>query len=176
MSGPNNEDPKSMKIEMYKVENYLLNKAGSRLEPGQSGEIDKEGIEKADKMIEALCKQCIGTLSTHIEEIGKLWGQMRDMPESEARIQTSQKIFTLAHEVKDIGALCGYDLAAYFAESLRDYIDRTELSLKAQTVIIQAHVDALQVVSTRKIKKTEEAGPVAEELKKMVKIAVDKYS
>ena len=69
--------------------------------------------------------------------------------------------------------MCGYGLIAYFAESLRDYIARTDLNLKAQVVIIQAHLDAMQMCHRKGFR--TDAGPEAEELKKMVKMAIDKY-
>ena len=90
------------------------------------------------------------------------------------RQEKSEEIFTLSHEIKDIASLCGYALTAHFAESLRDYIAETALNLKNQKVIIQAHIDALTIVHKQNIK--EDGGPAAEELKKMVKIAIEKYN
>ena len=69
---------------------------------------------------------------------------------------------------------CSSSLIAYFAESLRDYIAQTQLSLDAQRVIIQAHLDAMQAAHHRNLK--ENGGSVAEELKAAVKKAIEKYS
>ena len=177
MSPSNNRisgEPAGIKI--YRVANRLLKKLGIRPNTGtqsEPGEISPEAIIEAQQHIETLCGECEVTLSDLLAELVAAWVDMRDMAQSEKRQEVSQKIFLLAHEIKDVGGLCKYDLAAYFAESLRDFIERTTLSLEAQRVIIQAHVDALQVIVKQGLK--DEASPAAEELKKMVKIAVEKY-
>lgn len=164
-----------LKIFIYKLKNRLKEKVGLRSALQEEGEIAEERIEKADKLIEALCTNCSQTIGVHLEKIIELWAKMRETEHgSEEREVIAKEIFTLAHEIKDIASLCKYDLAAYFAESLRDYIIKTEMSMKAQQVIIQAHVDALTVVHKKDIK--DDGGPAAEELKRMVKIAIDKYS
>ena len=167
-----------MKVQVYHLINRLKAKLGMQAQ-GRAGEnpegyIDPEAIEEADKMIEKLCAECPQTMGAHLESIAALWNDMKDMPRSPERETLSQEVFTLAHEIKDVGAMCGYDLVAYFAESLRDYIAKTELKLEAQRVIIQAHVDALQVVIKQDLK--DEADGAAAELKQMVRIAIDKYS
>ena len=169
-------DPKDtgLTVELYKLTNHLKAKLGIRFQDQKTGFLAPEAVAQADKLIEALCVECPRTISGYLISLIELWETMRDMKDSEERREIGTQIFTLAHEIKDIGSMCGYDLVAYFAESLRDYIAKTELSLEAQRVIIQAHVDAMQVVNKMGIKK--EAGPEAEELKKMVKIAIEKYS
>lgn len=162
-----------IRVEIFKLANHLKRKMGVRFQDQEAGFLTPESIVEADKLIEALCKECPQAISGHLENLSRIWLKMRDMEDCAGRNDLSQQIFTLAHEIKDIGSMCGYDLVAYFAESLRDYIGRTELSIEAQRVIIQAHVDAMQLVNRMGYKK--EAGPEAEELKKMVKIAIDKY-
>lgn len=165
-----------MNVIIYKLANRLKHKLGIRLNTENPGYIDPEALEKGDTLIEKLCAECPQTIAAHLENLVSKWEEMRTMPESGEREAVAQDIFTLAHEIKDIGSMCGYTLSAFFAESLRDYIAKTELSLRAQQVIIQAHVDALQFVYRQGFKTEEEAGPAAEELKKMVKVAIDKYS
>lgn len=165
---------KTLKVKMFKITNTLVKKLGIRVPSNAPGHIDPDAIAEADRMIEALCKQCPQAIAGYLEKLSGLWTEMRDMPQSTERDNLSQQIFIVAHEIKDLAAMSGYDLAAYFAESLRDYIDQTEFNLQAQRIIIQAHVDALQVVHKQGMKEAET--PEAEELKKMVKIAIDKYS
>lgn len=137
------------------------------------GEIAPDKIAECDALIDEMCATCPQTIGGHLEEITILWGAMRDMPQSNERQTLSDQIFMLAHEIKDIASLCGYSLCAHFAESLRDYISEVSLNLSGQRVIIQAHVDALHVVHKKNLK--EDGGPAAEELKKMVKVAIEKY-
>ncbi len=162
-----------MKIEMYKLANRLKARMGIRFKEQDDGFLAPESIEEADKLIAALSAECPQMIASHLEKLSALWAQMKSMEDSPARTDISQQIFTLAHEVKDMGSMSGYELLSYFAESLRDYIGRTDLNMKAQVVIIQAHMDAMMIVNRSGVK--SDAGPQAEELKKMVKIAIDKY-
>jgi uncharacterized protein YjaZ len=113
-------------------------------------------------------------MGKHLMQLDALWAEMRDMQDNEKRDELSKQIFTVSHEIKDIGSMCGYELIAYFAESLRDYISLAEPSLKAQRVIVQAHIDAMNVTHKRGIK--SDGGPIADELKGMVRVAIEKYS
>lgn len=174
MSRPKTDPaPPGPKIEILKVVNRLKRKLGIQGQHSEPGYLDPEAVAQADEIIRKLCAECPATVTAHLKELSALWAKMRDMPQSPERETVSGKIFTLSHEIKDVSAMCGYGLTAYFSESLRDYIDQTELNLEAQRVIIQAHIDALQVVHTKGLK--DEAGPECDTLKKMVKVAIDKY-
>ena len=168
-----NSDKKEKGIKVFKRINRLKIRLG-RENDARPGHIDEKAVAEAQAMIATLCSQCPNAIGGYLGELAKLWKEMRDMPESPERENVSKSIFTLAHEIKDIGAMCGYDLTAYFAESLRDYIFETELNLDAQRVIIQAHLDAMQVAFKQGAQETD--GPMAEELKRVVKIAIEKYS
>ncbi len=167
-------ETKPHQVILFKIKNYLIQKIGFNHPSPEDGEIDPESIEKADKMIDKLCEHCLDSIGANLEELNKRWVKMRDMPVSEERTELGKEIFTFSHEIKDIASLCGYSLCAYFAESLRDYIEKTEPNLKNQRIIIQAHIDAMTVVHKQDLK--EDGGPAAEELKKMVKVAIEKYS
>lgn len=163
-----------MKVEMYKLPNFLKGLMGARFQKQEEGFIAPESIEAADKIIQEMCVTCPERIAKQLEKLSTLWAEMKAMENSSKRVERSEQIFTIAHEIKDMGAMCGYDLIAYFSESLRDYIGRTDLNMKAQVVIIQAHVDAMQIVHRQGYK--TDAGPEAEELKKMVRVAIDKYN
>jgi len=169
----NDMNSSGMKIEMYKLANRLKARMGIRFKEQDDGFLAPESIEEADRLIAELAALCPQMITQHLEKLTTLWAQMKGMEDSPARTAISQQIFTLSHEVKDMGSMSGYELIAYFAESLRDYIGRTDLNMKAQVVIIQAHMDAMLIVNRSGVK--SDAGPEAEELKKMVKIAIDKY-
>ena len=169
----NNSGSSGIKVEIYKLANRLKAMMGSRYQDQDEGFIAPEMIEEADKVIAESCLTCPALISQHLENLSSLWAQMSKMENSPQRNDLAQEIFTLAHEIKDVGSICGYMLIAYFAESLRDYIGRTDLNMKAQVVIIQAHVDAMLIVNRQGYK--VDAGPEAEELKKMVKMAIEKY-
>lgn len=160
-------------IKVYKRHNRLKDKLGIRVPTNELGEIEEAKIVEADEIIKDLCKDCLDNIGQNLEGLIAVWQEMQSMAVSTERDEKEQELFTLAHEIKDIASLCHYSLAAYFAESLRDYIAETTYDLKNQRIIIQAHIDALKVVHKNKIK--DDAGQAAEELKKMVKVAISKY-
>jgi len=154
--------------------NHLKNRLGARYQNQDEGFIAPELVAEADQAIVDCCKQCQTTITAQLESLATLWIRMKDMSQGDGREQIARQIFTLSHEIKDVSALCGYQLTSHFAESLRDYINKTELNIQAQVVIIQAHMDALMIVNKQGYKK--DAGPESEELKKMVARAIAKYS
>jgi len=162
-----------MKVEIYKLANRLKARLGIAFKDQENGFLAPELIAEADKIIKALCVDCPGTLGKHLETLTALWAQMKDMPASPARAELSRQVFTLSHEIKDVALMCEYNLLSDFAESLRDYIGQTNLNIDAQVVIIQAHLDAMNIVHKAGFK--QDAGPEAEELKKMVRKAIEKY-
>tara|TARA_R110002072_G_scaffold40512_1_gene114739 strand:- start:198 stop:737 length:540 start_codon:yes stop_codon:yes gene_type:complete len=167
------EDAAEKPVQVYKIRTSLKNKLGMRVTTNEEGHLAAEKINEADSLIREMCKGCHDNIGKNLEEMILIWKDMQTLGEGDGRTSKAQGIFTKAHEIKDIASLCGYTLAAHFAESLRDYIAETTLSLKNQTIIIQAHVDALTVVHKTNLK--EDGGPAADELKKMVKVAIDKY-
>jgi chemotaxis protein histidine kinase CheA len=163
--------PVDPEIGFYKIVNRLKERLGSSFSKEKEGFLAPSAIEEADKLIAQTCVTCPDVIEKHLVTLSSLWEKMRANPDDRASI--SLQIFTTSHEIKDIGSMCGFDLIAHFAGSLRDYIERTDLNLQAQIVIIQAHIDAMKIVHHRGFKK--EAGPEAEELKLMVQKAIDKY-
>lgn len=167
------DDMHSKKVQMFEITNRLKQKLGIDGRD-KEGEIPEKKIHEAQAFIHELCRNSRQNIEANLAEISALWDEMKDSVNERLREITSTQIFTLAHEVRDIGALCGYDLAGYFAGSLGDFIEHTKLDMEAQRVIIQAHVDALVVVVKKDMRDDE--GKQAEELKAMVKIAVERYS
>ena len=164
-----------MGIEIIKLPNALKKKMGIKVsESTDSGRIDSDAIAEADRLIDDLCKDCTNSIDQFLKVLVKNWADVQDAAQGEERDLLSQELFIQAHEIKDIAAMCGFALISDFAESLRDYIDETELSVEAQRVIIQAHIDAIAVAHKKGLK--EDGGPAADELKALIKVAIDKYS
>lgn len=164
------------KIKMFKMPNFLRAKAGIHEvehEVKKRAEIDPKGMREAEKIVEEMKKQCPAAVQAYLIELSQIWNDMKELPNNDERQALSDRAFTLAHQIKDMAAMGGATLTAYFAESLRDYIGETELNLKAQQVIIQAHIDAMNTIEKHGVQDAQ--SPLAEELKTMVKIAVEKY-
>lgn len=161
-------------VELFQRINRLRSKAGGAPNDDHEGEIAPDMVVKADDLIADFCKDCPELMAHVLEKMTAKWKDMAGMGESSTREKLAQEIFTLAHEVKDVGGMCGYTLMADFGESLRDYIMETKLDQDAQRVIVQAHVDAMNAALRLKLR--DDGGPAAEELKALVKVAIDKYS
>lgn len=161
-------------VEIYKLANRLKIKLGRSRKDTNEGFIAAEAVEEADKLVESLCSECSNTIGGHLEVLSKDWAKAKGLEAGEERDALMKKIFTVSHEIKDIAAMCGYDLIAYFAESLRDYVHTTQMNMDAQRVIIKAHMDAMSLAHKDGLK--ENGGPLAEELKSLVKVAIQKYS
>lgn len=161
-------------IAVYNRINRLKAKAGGNPNDEREGALEPGMIEKADELIAHFCQDCDTVVKTALDNLSAKWKEMADMDKSSTRDRLAQEIFTLAHEVKDVAGLCGYTLMSEFGESLRDYIVETKLELDAQRVIVQAHVDAMNAAFRDNIR--DEGGPAAQELKALVKIAIEKYA
>ncbi len=167
------DNQKNIHVKLYKLGNRLKSKMG--LEKNKKeGFIDPDAIKEADGIIADLCITSSDTITENLKILTVLWDEMKDMPAGDARVDLSNQVFTLAHEIKDIGSMCGHDVVAYFAESLRDFIHSSSLSVNAQRVIVRAHMDAMQ--ATHKAGVKNEGGQMSEELKMAVKKAIEKYS
>lgn len=163
-----------LKVEIIRLANHLKRRLGLDPKDESEGFIDPKAIKEADDLIVKLCAESSQSIGGFLTQLTEKWVLMREISEdSPERSVLSEEIFTLAHEIKDIGSMCGYNLIAYFAESLRDYIDETELNLEAQRVIIQAHVDAMHLAHKNDVK--DDDGELANELKALVKVAIEKY-
>lgn len=158
---------------VFKIPNELKLKLGMRVQANKPGQIDPKLIAQAQAVITEQCASAHEAIGENLTALAREWSKMKTMPESLERALSAKKIFTLAHEIKDIGGLSGHSLIAYFGESLRDYIEQTTLNLKNQHIIIQAHVDAMHTAHKNKLR--EDGGPGAEELKRIVKIAIERY-
>ena len=140
------------------------------------GQIDPKAIEAADAVVAQAVVEGKERLAEVIDRLTKAWITLRDMPagapEDKAR-EARSAVFFLAHEIKDMAALCGYDLIAEFAESLRDYIDRATLDMDARRVIVQAHVDTLAAALRAGVVGGGDA--MAQQLKAAIRAAIEKY-
>lgn len=160
-------------VRIYNIENHLKPRL-SVSHPNSKGKIDDDAVAEADKLIEKMCETYPAKIEAAMEGLEREWNEMRDLAQSPEREERAETVFTMAHNIKDTSAQCGYELMAYFAENLRDYVTRTNFSMEAQRVITQACVDAMKVVFKKNLKK--DGGPIAEELKDVLEEAIEKYS
>lgn len=161
-------------VEIIKMGNRLKQKIMGKPDD-KPGYLDPKNVEKADKIISDMCTSCESLISVRIKELIELSQKFND--EGMTKIQKGvviQDIFLLSHEIKDVAAMCKYVLISDFAESLRDFVGGRDIGVEAQLVIMKAHIDAM--VACQNLGIRDQGSMEAEELKKMVKVAIDKYS
>ena len=174
----NSEDSSERKhdpeVEVFKRVNRLKIKAGGGLNDGP-GKIDTSSIERANSVVTTMASLYPREIKNVLAALDKQWGKIKDLEEGHPeRTKMAEKISNTANQIKDLAGTFGYTLMEYFGESLRDYILQTDLSKKQHFVIVQAHIDVMTVAFKQNLK-DDDGGPVAEELKKMVNAAINKY-
>lgn len=166
-----NED-NNQKVEIYNRINRLKIKAGGSLKGGP-GKLDQNSIDRADAVIQKMSDMYPNEIKKSLHDLDRIWEETKTIS-FDARGENARKISNIANQIKDLAGTFGFDLMAYFGESLRDYILDIDLSQKEQITIVQAHVDVMQVAYSQNLKTQEH--PLAEELKKTVATAIAKYS
>jgi hypothetical protein len=160
------------KVEVYNRINRLKIKAGGSLKGGP-GKLDPNTIDRANAVIQKMSDLYPTEIKKSLDELNTVWDETKGQS-FDARSSNARKISNLANQIKDLAGTFGFDLMEYFGESLRDYILDIDLSQKEQIIIVQAHVDVMQVAYTQNLKSQEH--PLGEELKKTVAAAIAKYS
>ncbi|MCB1650496.1 MAG: Hpt domain-containing protein [Alphaproteobacteria bacterium] len=171
MKNSDNE-PEKTEVEVFERVNRLKIKSGGS-EDSPDGVISAEAIEEADQSITEMCTDCPDLVNKSLQNLTSTWAEMKENTSPEKRKELAQKMFTDAHEIKDLSGMCGYTLISEFAESLRDYILETTLTVDAQRIIVQAHIDAIQIVHREDIR--DDGGPLAQELKLAVQKAIKQH-
>lgn len=162
-------------IEIFKRVNRLKLKTGASLNDGP-GKLDSASVERANSVVMTMASLYPKEIKNVLAALDREWAEMKKLAESNGdSSKQAKKISNTANQIKDLAGTFGYTLMEYFGESLRDYILRTDFSQKAHYVIVQAHIDVMGVAYRENLK-NDDGGAAAEELKKMVQTAIEKYS
>lgn len=161
-------------VEVYNRVNRLKLKAGAGLNEGP-GKLDPEAVKRADSVVIKMSSLYPAEIKNMLTVLTREWEEVKALPEGGDRTGHAEKLSNTANQIKDLGTTFGYNLMGYFGESLRDYILETDLSRKEHFIIVQAHIDVM-MVAFRENLKDDDGGAMAEELKKMVHVAIEKYS
>ncbi len=160
------------KVEIYNRVNRLKIKAGGTHGSGP-GKFDVQAIDRANAVIQKMSDMYPVEIKKSLDELNAIWAEIQTLPEG-SRTEKATLMSNTANQIKDLAGTFGFDLMEYFGESLRDYILNIDLSLKEQILIVQAHIDVMQVAYAQNLKHQEH--PLGEELKKTVATAIAKYS
>ncbi|MCB1531940.1 MAG: hypothetical protein KDJ35_03625 [Alphaproteobacteria bacterium] len=160
-------------IEIFHRINKLKKKAGLSLTSGKKGVVDPNAVARAQETIDEKEREYPPTVKELIGQITTIWKSIKDMPEEEQK-QALETLYHLSNNIKDITETYDHNLMHHFALSLRDFCEIIDLGKPQHSVIVQAHLDVMLVTFEEKLKSDETAQ--AEELKNIVKIAIEKYS
>jgi hypothetical protein len=159
-------------VQIYNRVNRLKMKAGGAIGAGP-GRFDPSMVDRGQSVIRHMAGQYEDEIQKSMDVLAALWAETRAQPAGE-RKENAQKISNLANQIKDLAATFDIDLMEYFGQSLRDYVLNIDLSQDAHVIIVQAHVDVMQVAHKNNLKSQDH--PLGEELKKTVAAAIAKYS
>ena len=166
-------DNEKKTVEILHRINHLKRKAGGDPHNDKEGRISENAIKEADRQIERFCGNCPKVVRESLDTLITCWQELKAVENTEKKKSLAQDIFTKAHQIKDVGSMCGYLLISDFGESLRDYILETKLDQNAHEKIIQAHIDVMMIAYRDNIK--DDGGPVAAELRSLLQKAIEKY-
>ena len=161
-------------IEMYHRLNLLKEKAGGDPKGGL-GQIDPKAVSRADTVIMDMASLYPDEIKNMLNALNKEWTDLKGMDDADKKAKQIEKLSNTANQIKDLGTTFGYNLMGYFGESLRDFILKSDLSMEEHYTIVQAHIDVMGVAFRENLK-DDDGGLQAEELKKMVRVAIEKYS
>lgn len=156
-------------VEVFHRVNKLKLKAGAGLHEGP-GFIDSRSVQRAQTKVEgheAVYNREMIDIMAGIDEI---WA--RNLKEHNDDVR--EELYHKANHIKDLASVFGFTLMQYFGQSLRDFTAKMDVSKPEHQIIVKAHIDVMKIVFQEKIKHS--GGEKAEELKKIVIKAIEKYS
>ncbi len=160
-------------VEIYHRINKLKKKAGIAAASGATGFIPSDVIESAQESIDQKEAEYPAAVKELIQYIEETWKSVAGLS-GEEQAKAIESIYNYANNIKDLTSTYEHDLMHHFSLSLRNFCDGIDLNKKAHHTIFRAHLDVMWVTYEERLRSDETAQ--AEELKKVLQIAIDKYS
>lgn len=164
----------SAEVEVFHRVNKLKLKAGAASVHDGPGHLDPKAIKKAQTVIEKRQALYMSEVEKELLTLTGAWEASKKAGTKEGAVKPLDKLYHCANHVKDLAATFDYQLMQHFAQSLREFAKKIDITNKAHHIIVHAHTDVMWVVLRENIK--DHGGPKAEELKKIVAMAIEKYS
>ena len=164
---------KSSSVEVYHRINKLKLKAGLPVYDSVHGVIQPKKVQKAQEIIDQKEEEYPMEVKDVLGKLQESWGQYQKT-EGEERSEWLEKIYNYSNNIKDLTSMYQHDLMSHFSLSLRDFCEKIDLNKKEHHVIVQAHLDVMWVTYEEKLR--SDKSEKAEELKKVVALAISKYS
>ncbi len=165
-----NDDP--VKVEIFNRINRLKEKAGGVL--GKTmGRFSPTSLEKADLVIEEMADLYPQEIERRLKALNDEWARLKTIDDAAEKSKSVELMSNLSIQIKDLAGTFGYTLMSDFGDSLCQYILETEMSREEHSVIVQAHIDVMEIAFKQNLK--SDGGKAGQELKETVKKAIEKY-
>lgn len=168
------QEKKDNMVEVYHRVNRLKLKAGASSLHDGPGFIDPAAIKRAQTVIQKRESLYLNEVEKELLALEKAWDKAKTVKEDKQAKTAIENVRHEANHIKDLAETFGYELMQHFGQSLREFANRVDVQKKEHHIIVQAHIDVMWVVYHENIK--DQGGPKAEELKKIVAVAIEKYS
>jgi len=140
---------------------------------GPSGVIDPSTIKKAQTHIDEKEGEYTDEVKIVLEKLSDSWQSFKDAGADDAP-EWIEKIYNYSNNIKDLTSMYQHDLMTHFGLSLREFCEKIDIEREEHHVIVQAHIDVMWVTYEQQLR--SDSSEKAEELKKVVAIAIEKYS
>lgn len=170
----NRDEKTKQDVEIFHRINKLKKKAGIPLTSNKKGVVDPNAIARAQGVIDDKESEYPPTVRDLIEQISSIWAGLKNTENEDERTQAIDTIYHLSNNIKDITETYDHNLMHHFSLSLRDFCKKIDIDKPEHETIVKAHLDVMNVTFEEKLKSDQTAQ--AEELKNIVKIAIEKYS
>lgn len=164
----------SEEVKIYHRINKLKRKAGADPNDTRPGFIDINAVQRAQKAIDDSEASYKAEVKVVLNDIEDNWNKIKDEKNDSSFKKGINDLYNQAHNAKDIAETYKYDLMAFFSNSLRDFCKKIDVKNKAHHVIVKAHMDVMAVAYKSNLK--DQTTPAAEELKRVLAKAIQKYS
>ena len=161
------------KIEIYKRLNKLKLKAGIPLDEDIDGYINASAIKKAQLKIDEKEQGYKSEIEEILIFINESWNDTVNSSDLQ-RKKHLDRLYNYANNIKDLAETYNYHLMSHFGLSLRNFCEKIDVANKNHHVIVQAHIDVMWAAFEQNIK--GDGGEIAQELKKMLEIAIKQNS
>lgn len=172
MSDSNKQNANKVTI-MHRL-NKLKLKAGVGLMDERMGFIDPKALLRAQASIDNKADSYSDEIKAVIVRLESTWDDLKKENDAKKRKRLTSELHNYANNVKDIAETFKYKLMGHFGKSLRDFCEKIDVGNKAHHIIVQAHIDVMDVACQQNIK--DEGGPVANELISIVAKAIEQHS
>lgn len=174
MSKPDEEKEAAPQVEVFHRVNRLKVKAGAASPDAGPGRLDPKMVKRAQTVVESRQALYMSEVEKVLLSLGTAWEEAKKAGTKDDAAPSLEKLYHCANHVKDIAGMYEYELMQHFGHSLREFAKNIDITNKAHHIIVHAHTDVMWVVLRENIK--DHGGPKAEELKKIVALAIEKYS